>query len=186
MRQSRTRMYILSALFTALTAVGAFFKIPFPLAAISLQFFFTALSGVLLGARYGALSQLVYVLLGLVGLPVFSLGGGPSYVLQPTFGFVLGLIPAAYVIGRLSRPPLRAFRAAISMLAGLAVVYAVGLCHLALIVNVYLAQPLGLWPLLRDGMLLYLPGDLLKITCASVLAPALTRRLHLPSGPAST
>ena len=63
----KTRTMILCALFAALTAVGAFFKIPFALAAISLQFLFTAMAGVLLGAGYGALSQAVYVLIGLVG-----------------------------------------------------------------------------------------------------------------------
>ena len=56
----KTRTMILCALFAALTAVGAFFKIPFALAAISLQFLFTAMAGVLLGAGYGALSQAVY------------------------------------------------------------------------------------------------------------------------------
>lgn len=60
----KTRTMILCALFAALTAVGAFFKIPFALAAISLQFLFTAMAGVLLGAGYGALSQAVYVLIG--------------------------------------------------------------------------------------------------------------------------
>ena len=99
----KTRTMILCALFAALTAVGAFFKIPFALAAISLQFLFTAMAGVLLGAGYGALSQGVYVLIGLVGVPIFALGGGFSYVLQPTFGFLLGLIPSAFVIGKLAK-----------------------------------------------------------------------------------
>ena len=90
MQHRKTLMLVLTALFAALTAVGAFFKIPFALAAISLQFLFTAMAGILLGAGYGALSQLVYVLIGLVGVPIFALGGGFSYVLQPTFGFLLG------------------------------------------------------------------------------------------------
>ena len=60
MQHRKTLMLVLTALFAALTAVGAFFKIPFALAAISLQFLFTAMAGILLGAGYGALSQLVY------------------------------------------------------------------------------------------------------------------------------
>ena len=95
MQHRKTLMLVLTALFAALTAIGAFFKIPFALAAISLQFLFTAMAGILLGAGYGALSQGVYVLIGLVGVPIFALGGGFSYVLQPTFGFLLGLIPSA-------------------------------------------------------------------------------------------
>ena len=74
MQHRKTLMLVLTALFAALTAVGAFFKIPFALAAISLQFLFTAMAGILLGAGYGALSQLVYVLIGLVGVPIFALG----------------------------------------------------------------------------------------------------------------
>ena len=67
MQHRKTLMLVLTALFAALTAIGAFFKIPFALAAISLQFLFTAMAGILLGAGYGALSQGVYVLIGLVG-----------------------------------------------------------------------------------------------------------------------
>lgn len=182
MRHGKTRLLTLSALFTALTAVGAFFKIPFPLAAISLQFFFTAMAGVLLGARWGAVSQAVYVLLGLVGLPIFSLGGGLSYVLQPTFGFVLGLVPAAWVIGRLAGRPVRFARTLAAMLAGLGVVYAVGLAHLTLITRGYLRQPLAVSALLRAGMLVYLPGDAVKLIAASLLCPVLWRRLGAAVG----
>ena len=57
MQHRKTLMLVLTALFAALTAIGAFFKIPFALAAISLQFLFTAMAGILLGAGYGALSQ---------------------------------------------------------------------------------------------------------------------------------
>ena len=147
----KTRTMILCALFAALTAVGAFFKIPFALAAISLQFLFTAMAGVLLGAGYGALSQAVYVL--------------------------LGLIPCAFVIGKLARRPLTFWRTALSMLAGLAVLYAIGVPYMALIANGYLGKGLTFWQVIRRGMLIYLPGDLLKITVGSLLCVAVTRRM---------
>ena len=128
MQHRKTLMLVLTALFAALTAIGAFFKIPFALAAISLQFLFTAMAGILLGA----LSQAVYVLIGLVGVPIFALGGGFSYVLQPTFGFLLGLIPSAFVIGKLAKQPLTFWGTALAMLAGLAVLYAIGVPYMAL------------------------------------------------------
>ena len=103
MQHRKTLMLVLTALFAALTAIGAFFKIPFALAAISLQFLFTAMAGILLGAGYGALSQGVYVLIGLVGVPIFALGGGFSYVLQPTFGYLLGFLAACWVMGVLAK-----------------------------------------------------------------------------------
>lgn len=177
MKHKPAQRLTLIAIFAALSTLGAFFKLPFPLAAISLQFLFTAMAGVLLGARDGAASQLVYVLLGLAGLPVFSLGGGPSYVLQPTFGFVLGLIPAAFLIGVLTARPLRPVRTAMAMFAGLLADYAVGLPYLALIANGYLGKNLSVWQIFKSGMLIYLPGDILKIICASALCMALARRL---------
>ena len=177
MQHRKTLMLVLTALFAALTAVGAFFKIPFALAAISLQFLFTAMAGILLGAGYGALSQLVYVLIGLVGVPIFALGGGFSYVLQPTFGFLLGLIPAAWVIGVLAKRPLKFWRTALAMLAGLAILYAIGVPYMALIANGYLGKGLTFWQVMRSGMLIYLPGDMLKIAVGSALCVAVERRL---------
>ncbi len=173
----KTRSLILTALFAALTAVGAFLKIPFPLSAITLQFFFTAMAGTLLGKKYGALSQAVYVLLGLVGVPIFALGGGFSYVFQPTFGFLLGLIPSAWVIGSLARRPLTFWRSVTAMLAGLAVLYAIGVPYMALIANAYLGKGLTFWQVLKNGMLIYLPGDMLKIAAGSALSCAVTRRV---------
>ena len=111
-----TRQLVRTALFAALTAVGAFLKIPLGPSAITLQFFFTAMAGCLLGSGCGALSQLIYVALGLLGLPVFTAGGGFSYVLHPTFGFLLGLIPAAWVIGRLARSTRSFWRIALAAL----------------------------------------------------------------------
>ena len=173
----KTRSLILTALFAALTAVGAFLKIPFPLSAITLQFFFTAMAGTLLGKKYGALSQAVYVLLGLGGVPIFALGGGFSYIFQPTFGFLLGLIPAAWVIGSIAKRPLTFWRSVIAMLAGLAVLYAIGVPYMALIANGYLGKGLTFWQVLKNGMLIYLPGDLLKIAAGSALSCAVTRRV---------
>ena len=94
------RKLVYTALLAALTAAGAFIRIPIGISVITLQFLFTAMAGVLLGPGGGALSQGVYVALGLVGLPIFTAGGGFGYVLQPSFGFLLGLIPAGAAAAR--------------------------------------------------------------------------------------
>ncbi len=83
----------------ALSAAGAFIKIPLWPVAITLQTFFVILSGIILGPRYGALSQLVYLILGLLGLPVFSGGGGLSYIMRPSFGYLIGFIAAPLAVG---------------------------------------------------------------------------------------
>ena len=73
---NNTKNMIYTALFAALTAVGAFLRIPMGYSSVTLQYLFTAMAGLLLGRKWGALSQLLYVLLGLVGLPIFTMGGG--------------------------------------------------------------------------------------------------------------
>lgn len=155
------------ALFAALTAAGALLRIPVGGLVYTLQLLFTLLSGLLLGAKYGALSQLLYVALGLCGLPVFGAGGGVTYLLQPTCGFVLALPLCAWLAGRLRS------HAAAACLAALAALYAAGLLYLELLFNVYFGHDLGLWPLAAAYVLPYLPGDALKL-CACVL---LYRRL---------
>lgn len=175
--KNRTRTLILTALFAALTAVGAFLKFPLGEMAVTLQFLFTALAGILLGPKWGAVSQGVYVALGLVGLPVFTMGGGPGYVFQPSFGFLLGLIPAAAVAGAVAGGRGSARRVVPACLAALGTLYLVGLPYMYGIVNLYLGRELPLSAVLWSGMAVYLPGDGLKILAAAVLTPPLRRAL---------
>ena len=173
-----TRTLTHTALFAALTAAGAFIRIPLGYSSITLQFFFTAMAGCLLGPVWGPVSQAVYVALGLIGLPIFTQGGGLTYLLQPTCGFLIGLIPAAWVIGLLTarRPP-HPIRTALACLAGLAVLYAVGLPYMAVILNQYMGKTMGFSAILWAGMLPFLPGDMLKIAVTAALAPLLQKRL---------
>ena len=180
MKHIPARELALTALFAALTAVGAFLRIPTPWSAFTLQVLFVFLAGALLGPGYGALSQAVYVGMGLIGIPVFISGGGPAYVLQPTFGFLMSYIPAAAVVGWLCRgaeaPGFR--RIVLACVAGLAVIYAVGLPYMALIVNGYLGGSMSLRDVLWSGMVIFLPYDAVKIALTGVLARTLIPRLR--------
>ena len=167
----KTKQLVLVALFAALTAVGAFIRIPLGISTITLQFLFTALAGILLGAKLGALSQAIYVVLGLVGVPIFASGGGFHYVLNPTFGFLLGLIPTAYIIGALTEKDHSAKRVIAACFAGLAVLYLIGVPYMGVIVNAYMGKGLTLWQILKSGMIIYLPGDCLKIALCALVAP---------------
>ena len=173
-----TRTLTRTALFAALTAAGAFIRIPLGYSSITLQFFFTAMAGCLLGPVWGPVSQAVYVALGLIGLPIFTQGGGLTYLLQPTCGFLIGLIPAAWITGRLTvhRPP-HPIRTALACLAGLTVLYAVGLPYMAVILNQYMGKAMDFSAILWAGMLPFLPGDMLKIAVTAALAPLLQKRL---------
>ena len=164
------KMLVLTALFVALTAVGAFIRVPTAVLPFTLQILFVLLAGILLGPRYGALSQFIYVLLGLAGIPILSAGGGPSYIFQPSFGCLLGYIPGAALCGLIARGSARIPRLAAACLAGLAAIYAVGLPYMALILNVYLKLGKGAAYILQAGMLPFLPFDAVKIVLAVILA----------------
>ena len=176
-KRVNVQMLVVTALFTALTAVGAFIRIPTVWVSFTLQIFFTFLAGILLGPGWGALSQLIYVLLGLVGVPIFTEGGGFGYVFHFTFGFLLGLIPCAAVTGALARGKGRGKRSLLRLIlacvAGLAVLYAVGLPYMAWVLNVHLEKGLSTGTILKSGMLIFLPWDALKIAAAVVLSKAL-------------
>ena len=84
---------VLCGMFAALVAIGAFIQIPVPyMDYFTLQFFFVLLAGLILGADKGAISVGCYVLLGLVGVPIFAAGGGIGYIFRPSFGYLVGFI----------------------------------------------------------------------------------------------
>ena len=174
------RTLLFAAMFTALTAVGAFIKIPVPPypVPLTLQTAFVYLCGLLLPPAGAFFAQLTYVLLGLLGIPVFTGGGGIGYVLHPTFGYLLGFLAAAPAVSLLSRSTLyRGCRLPFA-LGGLAVVLLMqlaGVGYMALISSAYSAQPL---PLSRAVYLVYifLPLDLFKFALAALLGAQLRRR----------
>lgn len=177
-----TRELVLCALFSALTAVGAYIRIPLPMLTLTLQFFFTNLAALLLGRKLGAFAAAGYVLAGLAGLPIFAGGsGGVAYVLHPTFGYLVGFIAGAWAAGFVAerlRPGMRTW-----MLAGLtnlAVLYALGMAYYYPIANYYLKTPFGVKALFYYCFLLPLPGDLIKCLLGAVVTDRL--RAMLPGG----
>ena len=174
---TNTKKLAQAAVMAALTAAGAFVRFPLGAMSFTLQDMFTVLAGVLLGWRWGAASQAVYVALGLLGLPIFTMGGGLGYVLQPSFGFLLGIIPAAAVTGALAGEGGEPRRVIPACVAGLAVMYLIGVPYMGAILNLYLGKGMSVWTVVKAGMLIYLPGDALKVAAVAALAPALCRAL---------
>lgn len=170
----KTKDIILIAMFAALITVGAFIRIPVPVCPFTLQFLFTTLAGVILGGRKGAIAVSVYVLLGLAGLPVFTGGGGISYVFQPTFGYLLGFIGGAYMTGRtVHNGSLTMSRLLSGCFAGLFIVYTLGMTYYWAISRFYLGEPVGIWQLFLYCFILAVPGDI----CLCILSAVLGKRL---------
>lgn len=174
---SNTKKLAQAALMAALTAVGAFVRFPLGAMSFTLQDMFTVLAGVLLGWKWGCASQAAYVALGLLGLPIFTMGGGLGYVLQPSFGFLLGIIPAAAITGALAGGRGDPRRVVPACVAGLAVMYLIGVPYMGAILNLYMGKGLSVWTIVKTGMLIYLPGDALKVAVVAASAPALCRSL---------
>ena len=141
----------------------------------------TMLAGAILGPRLGALSVLVYVLIGLMGVPVFAKPpyGGLTYIFQPTFGFLIGFVLAAYVIGLLLEGAAHGsmIRYLGAMVVGIAVMYVVGIPYLYGIIKFYLGKPFTLWKAVQVGLLPFIGLDLVKGLLAGVVARGIRTRL---------
>lgn len=163
-------------LFVALITAGAFMRVPVPVVPFTLQFLFTNLAGLLLGRRLGFISCAVYVGAGLAGIPVFVGGGGIAYVLQPTFGYLLGFVGGAWLSGLISRSqatPPSFNRLLAAGFANLAVVYAAGMVWYYFIANYYMTSPIGLWSLFLYCFLLAVPGDIILCFVGATVAQRL-------------
>lgn len=171
-----TRGMIYASLFGALTAMGALISIPLQPVPVTLQTMFLYLAGSLLGGSLGALSQVIYIILGAIGLPVFSGGkAGLGVFLGPTGGYLLGFIAGAFVTGkivRLRRDPGLVWVVS-AMLAGTAVVYALGVLQLVLVGKLSVEKAAAV------GVLPFLPGDALKIAAASVITLKVRDRIQI-------
>ena len=176
----RTQDFILISLFAALTAIGAYIRIPVPVVPFTLQFLFTMLAGLLLGGKRGALSVLAYILIGLLGMPVFAGGGGPTYVLQPTFGYLLGFSAGAFVTGEIAnRVPVPSMKRLLAAnFTGLLIVYAAGMLYYWLICTFYTGRGIGFWTLFLYCFVLAVPGDAALCVVAALISKRLIPMLN--------
>lgn len=173
---NKTHQLILMAFFTALIAIGAFIRIPVPVVPFTLQFLFTTMAGMLLGNKLGGASVLVYIALGLLGLPIFASGGGPGYIFNPSFGYLIGFWLGAKLTGAIAysgdgQPGFKRLLAA--SFSGLAAVYGCGMLYYYIIGNYIINQPIALWPLFLYCFLLAVPGDIVLCIAASFLGQKL-------------
>ncbi len=171
---------------TALTAVAAQISVPLPFTPVPFTFqpLVVLLGGAALGARLGMSSQILYLLLGIAGLPVFAaspvLPQGAARLIGPTAGFLLSYPFAAYATGRLAELGFdrRYMTSVMAMLVGLAIVFAGGALWLAYAPP----APLGVAGALRAAVIPFIAADLVKICLAAAVLPAAWRFLGA-SGP---
>ena len=164
--KNSVKTMVAAAMFAALTAVCSQIAIPLPWGVpLNLATLSVFLSGALLGAKWGFVSQLVFVLTGAVGVPVFSgFRGGLGALTGPTGGYLLGYLLAALLVGLLVQlRPHSKWMLPVSMVCGLAVCYALGTAWFMMLTHT------GLLAALSKCVLFYLPGDAAKIAAASLI-----------------
>lgn len=163
---TKTKKIVLIALFITLITVGSFIKIPTPLVPITLQLAICLLTGILLGGTLGSSSVIIYVAMGLLGLPVFAYGGGISYIFRPSFGYNIGFIVGVFVVGIISRgikfnrkPTF--LRNLVATFIGIIIVYIIGVSYMYIILNYYLHSAISISKAITYGCLIFLPTDIL-------------------------
>ncbi len=176
-----SKVLVLTALFVALIIVGAFIKIPMPIVAFTLQTLFVLLAGATLGGIRGAISVLIYIFMGLIGIPVFANGGGFSYVLTPTFGFTIGFAFGAFITGYIVQKskaityPSLIFAVGMGTLA----IYICGISYYILIKGLYFKESFDFWYVLLYFWIIFIPTDILKgavvVVAAKKLLPIIGR-----------
>lgn len=175
--RSLTQDVAVCGLFTALIAVGAFIKIVIPVGAdtmnFTLQWLFVLLAGLLLGSKRAFRSVAVYLITGLIGFPIFARGGGPAYLLRPTFGFLLGFALAAWAIGFLCEKlrPAKSITWFFTTLAGFVFYYGMGILYFYLITHLLASQtPMGIGVIFGVYCLPTMLPDLMLCVLAVMLA----------------
>ena len=167
----RTKQMVLIALMTAVTCVLGPLSIPLPFSPvpISLTNFAIFLAIFVLGMKSGTISFIIYLLLGAIGVPVFSsFRGGLQVLAGPTGGYLIGFIFLALIMGfALEHFDRKLVPTIIGMIIGMAVCYAFGTVWLAKLLSLSFKEGLMM------GVIPYLAGDAAKVIIAAIVGPKL-------------
>ncbi len=163
----------LSALFCTLICIGSFIRIPMPnMMPVTLQTFFVLLTALVLPFKASTLAIVTYIVLGLIGLPIFSGGGGLGYVLMPNFGFIIGFLIATVIISVITEKLKNSilWHYILISLLGMAVIYIIGILYFAFITNIYNNNDYSWIWFIQSVFLPFLPKEIICIILASLSA----------------
>lgn len=171
----RTSRLVAIAVFVALITVGAFIKVPIGIVPASMQCAFCILCALMLGPWDSLVAVAIYIVMGLIGIPVFTAGGGFAYVLQPTFGYMAGYIIALPIGGMIARgthgdAPIKLWRLLLGAFAALAIVYTFGVMYMYLMLNYYVGSDMAIGKAWLTGCAVFLPTDITWCVIGSLVA----------------
>lgn len=189
--KSKSFTITITALMTALTCSGGFIRISTPFLDITMQTFFACMAGLLLGKKWGTVSQAVYAFIGLIGVPVFTRGGGIAYLFQPSFGFILGFILCAFICGFLRDIVFKSqkksnnsnnlwkdvLKTTVICLAGLVGLYIIGGPYMLFILKVYFHYDSAAMLTALLSLPWFVLGDVISLIILIFIIPILFRRV---------
>ena len=164
----------IAAIMAAIMCILGPLSVPIGPVPVSLTVLFVFFAIYLLGTKLGTVSYIVYLLLGLVGLPVFSgFAGGPAKLFGPTGGYLIGFIPVCIVSGLIiEKARGRWYIEFAGMVLGLLILYAFGTSWLAFQANMTFSQALA------AGVIPFVIFDIIKLVLAMLLGRTLRVRLQ--------
>ncbi len=172
----KIKFLIFSSLFAILIAIGSYIYLPLPFTPIPITFqlFFVLLSGILLGPIYGTLSVLIYIILGIIGLPVFAGGGsGLGYLFGKTGGYILGFLAAPVIVGNLVK--LNKKLLILAIILGIFLIHLLGVLYLSKLLRISFFKAFIL------GSLPFVPIDIIKGSLTYIVSIILLKNSYIKS-----
>lgn len=158
------------ALSTALIAIGAFITIPLGPVPFTLQTLFVILAGLFLKPSHAGLSAFLYMLIGLIGVPIFAgFSGGLQSIASPTFGFIISFIPMAYIISKFGHGSMDNKKIILGILIGVIVSYILGLIYLKVGLTRVHGVEVPMSKVISLGLIPFIIPDTIKIILAIII-----------------
>lgn len=168
-----------SGMFIALMIISAFINIPIGTIKITMQFLVANVCTLTLGKKWGTISLTLYLALGLMGLPIFSSGGGPSYIFQPSFGYIIGFTIggffAAWFREKVGKTTFKTYLAA--SLINMIIMDVFGTVYGAAIMYGYMHSEMGVWAFFVAFLLPFIPIDIAKCAVGSAICSKLSPKI---------
>lgn len=169
-----TKELVVSSLFSSITAILAQISIPLLEISFTMQIFAASLCGLVLGKRLGFISQIIYILLGTIGLPVFThFRGGIGMLLGPTGGFILSFPMIAFVVGYFSEKFKSTLGIMFGMISSLLISYTIGALQFCLVTNSNFIKGLTVC------VLPFIIVDIIKLSLAMLVGKSISKRINL-------
>jgi len=169
---TKSKKLVLTAMMVTLIIIGTYIKIPLPLAPKTLQIMFTTFAGLMLGGLWGGVAVATYIFMGLIGLPVFTAGGGVAYVLHPTFGyligFLIGTMACGAIVSRSKTKKLWIYFVACGV--NLIISYACGMVYYYLIITFYTGGSVSIETIFISLFLILIGPDIFLCGLSAVVS----------------